>query len=200
MRIEICGGIASGKTTLCNVIAGAGYKSILENFHDNPFWSSFYRNQNFYAFETEVTFLLQHYSEIKAGTLDFAEIVCDFSFLQDRAYAETNLRESQLEAFRAIYLQVLSEIPQPALIVHLKCSAEEELRRIRRRARPEEENIHSDYLEMLNQAVVGGLVQFGEKVPILSIDSAANNFADDVSTQRRVVTSILAAVRDGRDA
>jgi deoxyguanosine kinase len=158
----------------------------------------FYRNRNFYAFETEVTFLLQHYSEIKAATLDFAEIVCDFSFLQDRAYAETNLRESQLEAFRAIYLQVLTEIPQPALIVHLKCSAEEELRRIRRRARPEEVNIHGDYLESLNQAVAAGLVQFRERVPILSIDSVIDNFADDLCTQRRVVTSILAVARNRR--
>ncbi len=196
MRIEICGGIASGKTTLCNIIAGAGYESILENFHQNPFWSSFYRNHKFYAFETEVTFLLQHYSEIKAATLDIGEIVCDFSLLQDQAYAETNLRGSQLQAFRAIYMQVLSEIPQPTLIIHLKCSAKEELIRIRRRARPEEVNIHSDYLESLNQAVAGGVVQFGGKVPVLSIDSAANNFADDISTQKRVVASIVAELRN----
>jgi deoxyadenosine/deoxycytidine kinase len=197
MRIEICGGIASGKTTLCNVVAGAGYKSILEDFHQNPFWSSFYRSPNFYAFETEVTFLLQHYSEVKAATLNIGEIVCDFSFLQDWAYAETNLRGAQLEAFHAIYLQVLSEFPRPSLIVHLKCDADEELSRIRRRARSEEVNIDREYLESLNQAIANRVLQFSERVPVLSIDSAVDNFADDVSTQRRVAMSILAAVRNG---
>lgn len=66
MRIEICGGIASGKTTLAKLLEENGIgKAIYENFEKNPFWEAFYKNPSKYAFETEIAFTLQHYHEIK---------------------------------------------------------------------------------------------------------------------------------------
>ncbi|HRP37690.1 MAG TPA: deoxynucleoside kinase, partial [Candidatus Dojkabacteria bacterium] len=43
-RIEICGGIASGKTTLANLLARLDIEPILENFQTNPFWQAFYND------------------------------------------------------------------------------------------------------------------------------------------------------------
>lgn len=194
MRIEICGGIASGKTTLCKLVATAGYQSILENFHHNPFWSEFYRKPKVFAFETEITFLLQHYSQTKIAASKFARAVCDFAFLQDYAYAGINLEGAQLAVFHAVYGQVLDEISPPKLVIHLVCPAEEQLVRIRRRARPEESFIEPDYLEKLNRTIANGAMQFRAKAPILPIDSAANDFANDPAAQERVLTSIISAM------
>ena len=36
IRIEICGGIAAGKTTLAEVLEQNGYTAIYERFEDNP--------------------------------------------------------------------------------------------------------------------------------------------------------------------
>ena len=65
MFIEICGAIASRKPTLCSTIGNNGVNTAFEKFHKNPFFEDFYTDQSSFSFETEITFLLQHYHEIK---------------------------------------------------------------------------------------------------------------------------------------
>src|SRR5262245_59019820 len=87
-RIEIAGGIASGKTTLARLLGQSGrIKAVHEQFRKNPFFEAFYRDPAGTAFETELTFLLQHYHlQRKAMRLDGSYCV-DFSAVLDHAYA-----------------------------------------------------------------------------------------------------------------
>lgn len=193
-RIEICGGVASGKTTLCRLLENGGLRATYENFKQNPFWSLFYTNPKIYAFETEVTFLLQHYCEIKTASVDAGNMACDFALLQDRAYAEINLAAGRLDAFLAVYKQVLDELPAPSLIVHLVCSAEEELARIRRRARREESAVETGYLDSLNRSIARYVEATRQTVQVLEIDSQKNDFASDQATCKRVTEMVLGAM------
>ena len=60
-RIEICGGIASGKTTLASILKQLDYNVVFERFMDNPFLNEFYTsNGSDNTFETEMVFLLLH--------------------------------------------------------------------------------------------------------------------------------------------
>ena len=52
VRIEICGGIASGKTTFAVLLNSLGYDPVYENFQSNPFWEAFYTVPEKYNFET----------------------------------------------------------------------------------------------------------------------------------------------------
>jgi deoxyguanosine kinase len=187
-RVEICGGIASGKTTLCRLLQRAGLEAIFEEFHANPFWRLFYDNPSRYAFETEVTFILQHYSGVKSAA--HQRIACDFSFLQDRAYAEINLADGQLSAFMAVYNQVIEELSAPSIIIHLECGAEEEMRRIRHRGRSGERRIELGYLNSVNVAVARSVNIIKNETSVLSIDSEKNDFAKDRAVQRRVVAHV----------
>jgi deoxyadenosine/deoxycytidine kinase len=191
-RVEICGGIAAGKTTLCALLAHAGLSSYFECFKKNPFWALFYQNPDLHAFETEVTFLLQHYSQIKTSIAAPLIIAFDYSLLQDEAYAHVNLNGRRLKAFEAVYRYVVEELPPPALIVHLQCPAEEELRRVRSRARREETSIQLAYLDALNRAIAHAVGEVRARIPILQIDSAVLDFANDLETRKRVVADILA--------
>ena len=56
LRIEICGGIASGKTTLGGALDGKETLCCFEKFEANPFWSAFYNDPAENAFEAEITF------------------------------------------------------------------------------------------------------------------------------------------------
>ena len=40
-RVEICGNIASGKTTLCQKFQGRKFLPIFEEFQKNPFYEDF---------------------------------------------------------------------------------------------------------------------------------------------------------------
>src|SRR5688572_12438580 len=78
-RIEVSGGIAAGKTTLAKLMRDYGFNAVLENYRANPFIRSFYSNPTGYAFETEITFLLQHYSQIKTSSAGQQILICDYS-------------------------------------------------------------------------------------------------------------------------
>jgi deoxyadenosine/deoxycytidine kinase len=196
-RIEICGGIASGKTTLCKGLQRYTDEAEFEDFTKNPFWLLFYQAPNLHAFETEVTFLLQHYSKIKTSNPVLSLVAFDYSLLQDQAYARVNLDGRRLEAFESIYRFVTEELPPPALIVHLRCSPGEELRRIKIRAREEEKTIQLSYVHALNRAIACAVDEVRAGVRVLEIDSAALDFAHDSETRKKVVSDILAAVREG---
>ena len=193
-RIEISGGIASGKTTLCKLLEQYGAISKFEDFKINPFWTLFYQDPNLYAFETEVTFLLQHYSQIKTTPWDRDLVAFDYSLLQDVAYADMNLREGARRAFDAVYRHIQSELAPPRLIVHLQCDAHEELRRIQLRARPEEETISVSYLEALNGAISRAVDRARRRTLVLCIDSAAIDFAANLNVQGQVVADIFAVI------
>jgi deoxyadenosine/deoxycytidine kinase len=84
LHIEVCGGIASGKTTFAGLMTRIGLKPVFEEFRTNPFWQAFYFDPAKYAFETEITFMLQHYHQIKKDQLIMGKsICCDFSFFLD---------------------------------------------------------------------------------------------------------------------
>lgn len=190
IRIEICGGIASGKTTLATLFESTERTVLLESFEENPFWEAFYSNPGRFVFETEISFLLQHYHQIKAEAPSSGVIVCDYSFVLDRAYADVGLGESKHETFERVHQEVRDEIGPPDLIVWLKCSAEEELRRIRNRGRSVEESIDLDFLDALNEAVYNRFETLSETITSHVIDSTNRDFAHVEDEQVRVLREL----------
>ena len=196
-RIEICGGIASGKTTIASLMPRLGYDVVNESFSINPFWKSFYTDPSKYAFETEVTFTLQHYHQIKKQTEKSNKIACDYSFELDAAYAEIGLKNSKLEAFKTVYKEIKKELSPPVLIIHLQCDPKVELTRILARGRDIEKNITVDFLHSLNEAISLQINKTKNTVPILKIDSAKYNFADDEETKRAILKMVTDALEAG---
>lgn len=187
-RIEVCGGIASGKTTFAKLTRRIGLEPIFEHFKTNPFWQAFYSDPVKYAFETEITFLLQHYHQIKKDQLIMGKsICCDFSFFLDIAYAEIGLEGSKLKAFLTVYDEIMRDLPPPTLLVYLKCDAKTELERIRNRGRTVEDSITVEFLETLNSALERQVARIKDSLPVVAIDSALKDFAHDESAKHEVV-------------
>jgi deoxyguanosine kinase len=158
-RVEICGGIAAGKTTLAQALEHGEVSTSLEAFEENPFWSAFYSEPVDNAFEAEISFLLQHYHQIKlVGRSLSSLLVCDYSLLLDLAYASTTLAAEELTAFLSVYSVVKNRLPPPMLIVHLRCDADEEFSRIARRGREVERTATLDLLMRLNAAIEQQLI------------------------------------------
>jgi deoxyadenosine/deoxycytidine kinase len=190
-RIEICGGIAAGKTTFALLIKTNKILPITENFKKNPFWKAFYRNHGKYNFETEISFALLHYHQIKLA-LDANKdyIICDFSFLLDLGYAKIGLSNSQLKAFEHVLDEIQIELSKPDLIVYLYCDAQTELSRIKKRSRPEESSISFEFLESLNRALALEVKKIKTQVPVITINSAENDFANNEATKKEMVILI----------
>lgn len=185
-RIEVCGGIASGKTTLCKKIQGENIHTEYEDFETNPFLKKFYADPTTYGFETEISFLLQHCAQIKA-VRNFRRIACDFSIIQDIAYADINLVGKRHGLFSALADELIGEVGHPTHIIHLVCPAEVLQSRIADRKRDVEQNISLRYLGLLNDAISNHIKMYSKKASIITIDSNLIDFRYDIAALPEVV-------------
>jgi deoxyadenosine/deoxycytidine kinase len=172
-----------------------GFITLLENFQINPFLKDFYSDAVKYAFETEISFILQHYHQIKREHADCRVNICDFSFVLDLAYAEIGLRDTKLKAFQTISTEIERDLPPPALLIHLKCDASIELGRIRNRGRAIEESINLEFLEKLNKAVERHVENAQRRLKVITIDSAKNDFANDEAVKQEMLALVSECLR-----
>lgn len=195
-RGEILGGVASGKSTLAEALSSQGALSIFEEFAKNPFFKLFYENPKRYAFETELTYMLQHYSSIANADVEGNQpMSADFSMALDLAYARVTLGADDLAVFESVFDHALAKIGLPDVLVKLDCTPEVELARIRARARPAEQGITLDYLSRLNQSVEQVLLDRRfEGLDVLRIDSHALDFRPDGRDRDAVVSRVLSAL------
>jgi deoxyguanosine kinase len=195
-RVEVCGGIASGKTTFALLMKRLGFNALLENFQINPFLKDFYSDAVKYTFETEISFILQHYHQIKKEQIDSKPNVCDFSFLLDLAYAEIGLKGSKVKAFHIIHDEIKVDLPPPALLVYLNCDAKTELQRVRTRGRAIEESVSLEFLRKLNKAVERQVAYISGKTKVVSIDSARNNFVEDEAVKQELMKLVSGSLEE----
>lgn len=174
-RIEICGNIAAGKTTLTKALASCGLISVNEKFDRNPFIESFYIDPARFSFETEIIFLLQHYHSIKIAK-EIKHLVCDYSLTLDKAYADVTLPDSRREIFLKIVEELEQEIGVPDKIIYLNCPEEILLERIAHRNRSFETGIQIGYLQALSAAIEIRMKEAAEKSEVLKINSHELNF------------------------
>lgn len=190
MRIEVCGGIASGKTTFVKAIGTylTRFSTVYEDFSSNTFLDDFYKNVSRYAYETEISFLLQHMHQIKCAMVDARDLMCDFSIEQDYAYAINNLDSISKPSFDEIYKETIRQISLPDLVIFLQCPSSILLERIRMRGRENEMNIDLMYLDSTLQTLNNHISSI--RSSIVTIDSHQYDFrkADDIEI---VYTEIL---------
>lgn len=178
-RIEICGNIASGKTTLCRHFANKGFITVFENFQDNPFLQKFYCNPPGFSFETEITFLLLHYNAIKLNQKKKISVY-DFSIVQDIAYADVNLEGNRHKIFLELVTELYKEITLPSKIIHLQSPEEELIKRIKARKRDVETAITIDYLKEIKTAIQFRVDAISDETPVIPINSQENNFLENI--------------------
>ncbi len=191
-RIEIIGGIATGKTTLTKILEKNNLNCVIEDFTLNPFWKSFYLNPGKFIFETEVTFLLQHYHAIKKSLGKGKDFVCDFSLLGDLAYAKIGLKSNKLYIFESVYSEIISEIYKPNLLIYLECEPKIQLERIKNRNREEEKLISVEFLSTLNEAIKNEVVN---KENVLKINSSKVDFVKDNNSISKTLDHIKSALK-----
>jgi len=108
--ISFEGGIGAGKSTLVNFFAAElGLEKILEDSYENPFVDDFYAGANV-KLETELVFLLQHYSLLKNARAKDGSILADFSIEKDLVFARMNLTTKQYYVFKQVYDYVVENV------------------------------------------------------------------------------------------
>jgi deoxyadenosine/deoxycytidine kinase len=191
-RIEIFGIIASGKTTLTELLAEAmDCRVSREKFAENPFFKLFYKSPEMYAYEKNVCFLAQHVGEVKA--VDGRPwTICDYATFQDLAYASLRKDEEHLAYMNAMFRHLTREIGAPRFMIHLLCDEEVALERIRGRGRAEEAGITNEYLRSLDRAIHSLVKEHSAGSTLITMRSDEADFAPDGAERQAVSDELLA--------
>lgn len=142
------GGIGSGKTSLTNYFSSElKLPKILEAYDQNPFLKDFYAGEDV-KLETEIAFLLIHYSQIKRAINVHKDslVLSDYSIEKDLVYAKLNLTKTQLGVFEHAYNYVVQEVGLPDVVIYLDLPLESMMPRIVQRGRSYEINMEAGYL------------------------------------------------------
>lgn len=143
--ISIEGCMGAGKTTLVNFLSDElGVEKILEQAYQNPFIDEFYSGANV-KLETELTFLLQHYSLLKKARQKDSLVLTDFSIEKDLVFARLNLTQDEFRIFQNVYDFVVDSVGTSDMVIFLELPIEVLFERVRLRGRPYEVNIDPIY-------------------------------------------------------
>ncbi len=192
--IAIEGVIGAGKTTLAKMITERlQAKLILEKFEENPFLTKFYEDQEHYAFQTQIFFLLSRYKqqqELFQGDLFYNFLVSDYIFDKDKIFAYLTLQDDELKLYETLISTIEKNIPTPDLVVYLQSSTERLMGNIQKRGRSFEENMSQEYIKDLNEAYNYFFFRY-KSAPLLIINSTEIDFVNEKEDFEDLLDQIL---------
>ena len=180
--IAVEGVIGAGKTSVARMMAERlGARLVLEEAEDNPFLTEFYRDRKRFAFQTQLSFLVQRCRQaqlISQQDMFRRVTISDYLFEKDKVFASVNLSERELTLYNKL-AQVLSiEIPTPDLVVYLLARADVQLKRIKKRGRPYEKDIDKAYLRALSAAYNNFFFHYSI-APVIVVDTSDADLEND---------------------
>ena len=135
--VAIEGPIGVGKTTLVGKLTKMfSGRMILEIVEENPFLSDFYDDQEKFAFQTQLFFLLSRYrqqQELWQPDLFHPYIFSDYIFSKDRLFASLTLSDNEMLLYDQVFHILDTRVLKPDLVVYLQARLDVLLDRIRRR-------------------------------------------------------------------
>lgn len=197
MRIELCGPLGVGKTTLAVKLASLlGHTHIKEPVETHPFLKSFYKNPEAHSFEKNAFFLLDYLHQIKS--CQTGRYVFDHSAVVHRSYAALNgISSCEMPAFQAID-RVIEEVGPPDLLINLVCSPDIVMSRIKKRGRSFEAQVPRQYVASLLEEIQKQVNLVRGQMRVLDLDAGAYDF-DSTADIERVVEKIVRTLAGGEE-
>ena len=154
--ISFEGCVGAGKTSLTNFFSyDLKVGKILEEYKKNPFLREFYETDLNINLESELTFLLIHYSQLKKAIVDCQDafMIADFTIEKDLVYAKLNLNKEELKIFENVYDYVIQKVELPYAVIYIDLPLKILKRRIFQRGRPYEMSVEPMYFKEYNDRV-----------------------------------------------
>lgn len=192
--LVIEGNIGAGKTSLSTRLAeDTGRKLILEQFSDNPFLAKFYEEPDRYAFQLELSFLSERYTQIKTelGQPDlFTQgIISDYFLAKSFIFSKHNLKDDEMVLFEKLFSIINVHAPQPDLYVYLHLPVEKLMENIRLRGRDYEKHIRPEYLKEVQDGYFG-FFKSQTNMKIAVIDTSNIDFVN-ITSDYQLIKKII---------
>ena len=153
--IAVEGPIRVGKSTLSRYLADQLNGQLVHEPEDNPFLGAFYEGEPGAAFQTQFSFLIQRYEQLRqleVGATSRKIVVVDYIFEKDKLFANLNLSDAELNVYDRYYKMFRSQLPTPELVIYLQASMDVLKKRLKKRNAAAEKGVSDDYLEEVVKA------------------------------------------------
>jgi deoxyguanosine kinase len=193
-HIAIEGVIGAGKTSLARLLSNClSAKLVLEKFEENPFLGKFYEDQDRFAFQTQIFFLLSRYKqqqELFQSDLFHRFLVTDYIFEKDKIFAYLNLEDDELKLYETVLGSIEHSVPTPDLVVYIQSSVERLMANIRLRNRDIEKNLSEQYIRELNEAYNYFFFRY-KTAPLLIVNATQIDFVNNHEDFEDLLTEIF---------
>jgi deoxyguanosine kinase len=179
-HISVDGSIGAGKTTLVKKLAEEfGGTAVFEPAEKNPFLGDFYKNRKRHAFTTQLFFMLSRFrqqEELKQlGLFEKGPVICDYTFIKDRIFAEINLNPDEKKLYDVVFNLLMERLPMPDLIIYLRADPKVLMQRIGKRGISYEKGIDTAYLSELTNMYDSYYLNYNSS-PLLVVDTTMINY------------------------
>ena len=150
--IAVEGNIGAGKTTFTHQLHSAlGGTLLLENFYDNPYLADFYQDPEAFALKVETAFLEERVVQLSSffKLKNDLPIIADFSLEKSLLFAQQNLSEVDFTTYKKEYINAITKLPQPDLVLFIAQSIPQLQKNIQKRGRDFEQGISDQYLQKI---------------------------------------------------
>ena len=157
--IAIEGPIGVGKTSVAERLSTRLDATAVLEDADNPFLVDFYSGRPGAALQAQLFYLLNRHRQLLAlrqTDLFSQTTICDYLFDRDKIFAYLNLDDNELFIYQRLYDLLARDVPPPDLVVYLQAPTDVLVRRVRERAKDEEDDTRPepdpDYIREVNEA------------------------------------------------
>ena len=198
--IAIEGAIGAGKTALAERLASRLDATTVLEDRDNPFIADFYAGRAGAALQAQLFYLLNRHRQqlsLRQGRLFAQATVSDYLFDKDKIFAYLNLDDNELFIYQRLYDLLSADVPTPDLVIYLQAPTDVLERRLRDRAREQEDtdrpDPHPRYLRELNEAYQHFFFHYSA-TPLLVVETSHVDFGasdaavDDLVKQIEAMT------------
>lgn len=193
MRIELCGPLGVGKTTLARNLSGlTGWTLIQEPVETHPFLETFYNRPASFAFEKNLFFLLDYLHQIKARPE--GSFIFDHSAIVHRSYAALNGAEPLEKPVFYALDRLIETVGTPDILINLVCPSDVILDRIRKRGRSFESGVALDYVQSLNEEIQRQVKYVEHYMKVIHVDAEMLDFENNPEDIEKVLGIIRGSV------
>ncbi len=186
--IAVAGNIGCGTSTLVDFICRTyGVEPFFEPNADNPYLADFYGDMKRWAFHSQIYFLthkfrihqeLEQRRGLRTVVQDrtiFEDAEVFAAYLHRRGY----INERDWRVYGDLYRTILSSLRPPDLMIYLRASVATIRKRIKLRARPEEQTIPTQYLRALNELYEEWLARY-DRSPTIVLETDKLDYLTDL--------------------
>ena len=195
--IAIEGPIRVGKSTLAGILAERLNAQRVMEPEENPFLRAFYDGEPGAAFQTQFSFLIRRFEQLRAldlGVHSQRIVVADYIFEKDKLFACLNLSDQELETYNRFYNHFREQLPTPDLVIYLQATPEVLKKRLKKKNASSEKAINEDYVEEVVKAYEHFFFHYTSS-DLLIVNTSQIDFVDRNQDLQELLRKVSAPIK-----